>query len=850
MTMNVFISYSHKDDSFRDDLEERLAMMKRSGIISVWHDRKINAGDDWKGAIDENLEPADIIIFLVSSSFLASGYCLDVEVQRAMEKDKNGSAKIISIIIRACDWDECDFSKFQAVPKDAKPIALWKDKDSAWLDAIKSIKAAIKGFEKSHLSCPVLEYDATTSLIRPSEKIYSWIDDTEIVLTHRRFDKVKLSDIYVSPDVEVDVDVSDDEIGIASSDIIYTKPGFYLVHGEEQQGKTSLLKNAYKEILKKSGLPIYIEASLIKKSDINEIIKKQVQEQYVNLDIEQFFSHPNKAILIDNLELMGINNKSRSILLEGVKEIFDMVVITCHSSFCYVSSDMPLLSDYKSVKLMGLGNLKREEIIRKWISLGVEEVIDEDELYSECDDLKHQLNTVIKRNIVPPKPINILMLMQMFEANAKLNLDLTSYGHCYQQLIYQSFEKAKISKNDFEKYLNVLTELAWSIFNAGHGLNGHELEVFFDKYVRVYLHVDRISVIKKLTDHLILHETDAGLGFKYPYIYYFFVAKKIAEGFSTVIEVSNCVDTLLKGLHREDYANILVFITHHTKEAWVFTKIKAVLSSLFHDNERATLEKGQLKFMDEFIKKIPELVLEQREIQKERDDHNRYLDEIEREVVQDEDEPRDILAKINKTFKGMEVAGQIIRNRHATMTRDELYELANGGASSGLRFLDYFIKISDAAKNEIIKLISAQLAEHPALSDQEVKIYAEGAYLHLSYGVISGLIRKISSSIGSKEAAEIYEALETKEDTPAFTLIKQAIELQFTRSLRIESVKKVAERLKSNPVCMRILKEMVLQHIYMFPVEYRAKQQLSSLLGISVRGQRLLDQKSPEKIRC
>lgn len=52
----------------------------------------------------------------------------------------------------------------------------------------------------------------------------------------------------------------------------------------------------------------------------------------------------------------------------------------------------------------------------------------------------------------------------MFEANAQLNLDLTSYGHCYQQLIYQSFDKAKILKNDFDKYLNVLTELSWEIF--------------------------------------------------------------------------------------------------------------------------------------------------------------------------------------------------------------------------------------------------------------------------------------------------------------------------------------------------------------------------------------------------
>lgn len=57
----------------------------------------------------------------------------------------------------------------------------------------------------------------------------------------------------------------------------------------------------------------------------------------------------------------------------------------------------------------------------------------------------------------------------------------------------------------------------------------------------------------------------------------------------------------------------------------------------------------------------------------------------------DLDEANDLLAKINKTFKGVEIAGQIIRNRHATMTRDELYLLADSGISAGLRFLYYFI---------------------------------------------------------------------------------------------------------------------------------------------------------------
>ena len=189
----------------------------------------------------------------------------------------------------------------------------------------------------------------------------------------------------------------------------------------------------------------------------------------------------------------------------------------------------------------------------------------------------------------------------------------------------------------------------------------------------------------------------------------------------------------------------------------------------------------------------------------------------------------------------MEVAGQIIRNRHATLTRQSMEDLAKTGAFAGLRFLEYFIKISDTAKKEIIKLISTHLLEHPNISNKEIEKQAENAYLHLTYGIINGVTRKIASSIGSKEALEVYREMESKVGTPAFNLIRQAIDLQFTKTVNIDHITSCIKELQDNQVCLRILKEMVIQHIYMFPVEYKEKQQLSHLLGISIQGQRLMD---------
>ncbi|WP_218927350.1 NACHT domain-containing protein [Vibrio azureus] len=670
-------------------------------------------------------------------------------------------------------------------------------------------------------------------------------------MTHRKVNKITLSSIYVFPDLDLEPTTTKDIdlVDIKSSRVILERPACYLLSGEEQQGKTSLLKNYYLKFLLSEYLPIYIDAKNIKKSDIEISITKAINEQYTNLTYKDYCSKKNRVILLDNIDEIQLNKRYRSVFLEKLNEIFPISIMTCHTSFKYVFSDIPELDSHAKANILSLGNKKREEIVRKWISLGIEECIEDIDLYSQCDDLKSRLNTVIKNNIVPSKPIYVLMLLQMFEANAQLNLDLTSYGHCYQQLIYQSFDKAKINKHEFEKYLNVLTELAWWIFESETEPSKKQLDDFFVEYCKKYLGVDREVVLKKLITHSILKEDDVKVSFKYPYIYYYFVGKKFADSYFDSKDVKEQVNKLLELIHREDFANILIFITHHTKDSWVLSKIKQVLKKLFYDQDVATLQKERLSFMDEFMKKIPELILEQREIQKERDEYNQKLDDIERKhvpeksVKEDAIETPDILANINKTFKGMEIAGQIIRNRHASLTKDLLADLAECSISTGLRFLEYFIKISDLSKDEIKKMITNHLVEFPNLTDKEVEKFAEGAYLHLTYGVISAVVRKIALSVGSKEALEIYSYLEEKSDTPAFYLINLAIELQFNRSLKIENVTKCKTKLQDNPVCTRILKEMIVQHIYMFPVDYREKQQLSELLGITIQKQRIMDRK-------
>lgn len=146
----VFYSYSHRDKEFREELELHLWGLKHQGLISGWHDRKISAGTEWASEINRHLESAHIILLLISANFIASEYCYDKEMKRAMERHEAGSARVIPIIIRAVDnWQAAPFGKLQAVPEDGKAVSQWEDRDAAWQDVARSIRLACQEMQES-----------------------------------------------------------------------------------------------------------------------------------------------------------------------------------------------------------------------------------------------------------------------------------------------------------------------------------------------------------------------------------------------------------------------------------------------------------------------------------------------------------------------------------------------------------------------------------------------------------------------------------------------------------------------------------------------------------------------------
>lgn len=138
--VKLFISYSHEDEQLKNQLDKHLIMLKRSGKVEVWNDRQLIAGQEWDSEIKKEVLEADIILLLISADFNNSEYIWKEELATAMARHEQGMARVVPVILRKCEWNEMPYAKLQALPKGARPVTEFPDKDDAFTDIASGIR--------------------------------------------------------------------------------------------------------------------------------------------------------------------------------------------------------------------------------------------------------------------------------------------------------------------------------------------------------------------------------------------------------------------------------------------------------------------------------------------------------------------------------------------------------------------------------------------------------------------------------------------------------------------------------------------------------------------------------------
>jgi internalin A len=144
--ITAFVSYAHKDDALRQELDTSLKVLVREGVLDLWHDCSIVPGEKWEERIDENLQRADLVLLLISRDFIASDYC-QKEMQIALGREAVGQTRVVPIILRPCAWRRLPVQANHALPREGNPIAPAGHKpghhDELWLEVEEGIRRAL-----------------------------------------------------------------------------------------------------------------------------------------------------------------------------------------------------------------------------------------------------------------------------------------------------------------------------------------------------------------------------------------------------------------------------------------------------------------------------------------------------------------------------------------------------------------------------------------------------------------------------------------------------------------------------------------------------------------------------------
>lgn len=798
--LKLFISYSHPDEHFVQDFLRHTIMLEELGLIQErWYDRKITAGDDFWDRIDEHLADRDIICCFISSHYIGSKACRK-ELEKALELRKQNGVVVIPIILSHCSWlDLPDVKRLLAMPTDGKPISGYTDADEAWLDVYNQLKSVAERYIRlNNLSF--------------SDVFSHFLEDASLLTkAHGNKNELKMSDIFIHPEVEKKVDgASKTRMSFEHVARDFSFGDKIAIVGDDQSGKTTLAKKLVTMLRDKGFIPVYIKDEMeLLQGDLKTRIERTFKEQYTSELSLQDFDVKRCVPIIDDFH----KAKHKEAVIEKMSS-FEQMVIVVDTIFDIDLLQEKTVVDFDRYTIKQLKPSLRNALIQKWISVSETGVQDPEFINSDymlIDErmraVDEALGKVLGKGIMPAYPFFILTLLSNYDSIGKpLNEEITSQGYCYQALIVLFLSKEGVKNENLDTYINFLTEFAHERYLHKAPLSQEAFKGFLSRYAEEYNMVEKKdTLLKKLQSSGIIRISSLGnYDFNYPYLYYFFAGKYYSEHLDNRDDENKAaleeLDVILDNLHKNENAYIAIFMVHHSKDKSLIDKVLMRADDLFKDYEPATMSMEEMAFFkQDDVKRITiqgdNHPNEARNAALQRQDaveeHNQGAEDL------DEDEGSELSLELRRSMKTVEVLGRILSNRAGSIKKERLTDIFEKGMNVHLRLMSsFFILVKKMIEipnyNDFIK--ERLLEQNPNIKEDALDEKAQKFFWGVNFGFIVGMIKKISTTLGSKSNILISDAVCSKDMTPVKYLIRQDIAMRHTKNIRLDEIQE-AEKL-------------------------------------------------------
>lgn len=679
------------------------------------------------------------------------------------------------------------------------------------------------------------------------------ITDLSIPLKHSKKPKLALSDVFVYPDLEPLLEDNSNVVQYPNSYELIDKVKNeekinMLIEGADQSGKTALLFVLYKRYYEMGLTPIYLRGKYCNETDVKKLVKKALKEQYNNENVDLFFQLNKKVLLLDNFHKSGLNSKYKKRLVESFNNNFEVIIVTSDNTYSSknVTEEATSFKDYLKYKLLPLGHEKRSELIEQWLLIGENKLtVQEEEILNNVKLRFNEINSLIGNRLMPSYPIFILTLLQSLDENLQ-NFSQTSYANIYLVLIKAGLVKEGIKGSVLTSLLNILKELAFYMYDKKKSsFNKDDFDIFILEYSGKYFRHKSLTndkILSVLCHSNILKFDDEYYTFSYKYIYYFLIAQKISTDIESYQEL---IYDLCNNIHLELNANILIFLSHHSKAQILIDNIVFTSEIPFEKASPLTLNKDDefVKFITEFTNEIKEEIIEDRNPKEEVKKEQKKKDAIERNRDY-EDSDDDIMPaeaiEMNQAFRTVKIIGQIVKNQSGDFEKEKLIKLVEAAYNTIFRFLGFYSGMLEKDKDLLIETIVEDIkkkeeekkSRHRNVDVKIIEKTVRNILQFISWRICVDSMTNLMFAVGTKGQNELFDKVNSNIDSPASKIVTFAIKT-FYDKIDTKELEKLFNDVKDNYLAQCILREYIKRYLYTNFVERNKRDRIIHIAGFN-----------------
>ncbi len=668
---------------------------------------------------------------------------------------------------------------------------------------------------------------------------------------HPMKDTIELDDVFVYPDLAV---LAGEDEKIVGADSVVGQIGagsMHLFMADERGGKTTLLLHAYRVLHQRGFVPIYLRGGALSSTSSRELqkaIEREQQRQYAKPGEVALAPKLKLVALIDDIDRISGGAKGLEKVLTLLQTQHTAVLATASEGFEIAEligkEAAAAVSKYSTYAILPFGHRLRHQLIRKWCLCG--NVTTKQELDERVFAVETILDSIVGRNLVPSLPIYLLILLQSCDRQQQADLQNSGFAHYYQFLITRSLGAAGVKTEELDELFNYLANLAWLFRHEKYKELGFvELRNFNKAFSERFTSVDLASRLALLVRAKILRQHGEHYAFAYPYIYYFFLGKYLANNLDNE-EVRRLVGEWCAQLHRRENGHAILFLTHHRNDHWVIDQVVSVLKSSLPEEKAPPMQFDKdVEGIGALVEEASQVLLAAPNVDKNQEQARRLQDEMEAKEEMAEASPREevaLMVEIVRLLKTCEILGQILKNYYGSLERalKETYlaDVFDGPLRLMRAIVDAVAKDPEAFAKEIESSIEKT---HPEMAPERRRELAKRTGYFVIGQVCTGLVARTAQFVGSEKLAEDVRAVVTRNPTNAYRLIEAATSLMRAGPLPIDLLRRLAEDLEQHPFAFKMLQSLGAFHIRLFHMEESNRQRLCSHLKIEITSAHALD---------